>query len=82
MLLKTRCSEIFLIASKYCTQDPEVHDNSICGHYMSSCFYLKQCFGDWTLYLCLGKKRTQLGPIDRASPYLQTHFLLGAKHYD
>jgi hypothetical protein len=49
---------------------------------ISPCSYLKQHFGDRTLYLCLGKKPTQLGPVDRASPCLQAHFLLGTKHYD
>jgi hypothetical protein len=47
-----------------------------------SYFYLKQRFWDWIVHLFLGKKPTQMGPIDRASPYLQTHFLLGTKHYD
>jgi hypothetical protein len=33
---------------------------------------LKRRFGDWTLSPSSGKKRTMLGPIDRASPYLRT----------
>jgi hypothetical protein len=40
------------------------------GHYPSSCCYLS--FKDWTLAPSLGKKSTQLGPIDRASHYLWT----------
>jgi hypothetical protein len=35
-----------------------------------SSFYLKQHFGDWTLPASSGEKPTQLGSIDRASPYL------------
>jgi hypothetical protein len=35
-------------------------------------FNLKQRFGDWTLSPSSDKKPTQLGPIDRASPYLRT----------
>jgi hypothetical protein len=42
------------------------------GHYLSSCFYLKQHFKDCTLPLTTGKNPTKLGPINRADPYLQT----------
>jgi hypothetical protein len=35
--------------------------------------YLKQRFGNWTLPLSSGEKPTQLGPIDRASPYLRRY---------
>jgi hypothetical protein len=34
--------------------------------------YLKQSFEEWTLPPSSGKKPTELGPIDRASPYLRT----------
>jgi hypothetical protein len=39
-------------------------------HYLSSCIYFKQGFGDWAVPMSSGKKPNQLGPINRASPYL------------
>jgi hypothetical protein len=38
-----------------------------------SCFYLKHV-SETGLYLCLQIKPTQLGPTDRAGPYLGTYF--------
>jgi hypothetical protein len=35
-------------------------------------FYLKQRLKDWTLLPSSGNRLTQLGPINTASPYLQT----------
>jgi hypothetical protein len=34
-------------------------------------FNLKQRYGDWILPPSSGKMPTQLGPIDKASPYLR-----------
>jgi hypothetical protein len=44
----------------------------ISGYYQSSCFYLKINFSDTGFCLRLQVKRTQLGRIGRASPYLRT----------
>jgi hypothetical protein len=35
-------------------------------------FYFKRRFGDWIQSPSSGKEPTQLGPIDRATPYLRT----------
>jgi hypothetical protein len=43
----------------------------VSGHYPSSCFYLNQSFGTG-FCLHLKVKRIELGPVDRASPYLRT----------
>jgi hypothetical protein len=37
---------------------------------LSIALYYKQRFRDWTRYPSSGEDPTQLGPIDRASPYL------------
>jgi hypothetical protein len=41
------------------------------GQYPALCFYLKQRFADWTVPLFSGEMPSQLGPIDRTSPYLR-----------
>jgi hypothetical protein len=38
----------------------------------SPVFYLKERFGDWTLFPSSGKKPFQWEPVDRAYPYLLT----------
>jgi hypothetical protein len=43
----------------------------VSGHHLSSCFYLKQRFGDRILSSS-SDKPTQLGPIDRGSSYVRT----------
>jgi hypothetical protein len=43
----------------------------VSGYYPSSCLYLKHNVSDTGFSLLLQAKPTQLGPIDRASPYLR-----------
>jgi hypothetical protein len=42
------------------------------GHYPPFCFYLKHNVSETGFCLHLHVEPTQLGPVDRASPYLQT----------
>jgi hypothetical protein len=56
------------------------HNYYVFGHYPLSCLYLKKHpvyfskhnFSETGFCLCFQVKPTQLGPIDRASPYLRT----------
>jgi hypothetical protein len=42
------------------------------GHYLLSCFYLRQCFGVWILSPSSGKNLTRAQSMDGARPYLLT----------
>jgi hypothetical protein len=42
--------------------------------------YLKRRFGDWNLSGSSGKKFTQFGLIDRASPYLRTNIIFSRQN--
>jgi hypothetical protein len=60
-------------------QNPEVRDEGILRQLLTFCtlslalfFYLEKRFGDWYLPPSSGIMHTQLGPVDRASPYLRT----------
>jgi hypothetical protein len=45
----------------------------VSGHYSSSYFYLKQNVSKTGFCPYLQVEPTQLGPVDRVSPYLRTH---------
>jgi hypothetical protein len=64
------CKDCALIYSKR-ESNIGAYNHWLFGHYPSSCFYLKQHIGNWTLPLSSGKRPTHLGSVDRASPYLR-----------
>jgi hypothetical protein len=57
---------------KNVTAATTTHLTTVSRHYPSSCLYLKHNVSETGLCLCLQVEPTQLGSIDRASPYLRT----------
>jgi hypothetical protein len=47
----------------------------VSGQYPSSCFYLKQCFGDNSVPTCFQVKPTQMGPASVSSLVIGTSFI-------
>jgi hypothetical protein len=68
-------SNIYLVLSTFISRPtPLLASIKICvyGHYASPWFYLKYSILDTGSCIHLQVEHTQLGPIDRASPYLRT----------
>lgn len=70
--LKRSCHSLWRLLSSWIWRSVVRYNDCFSDIIHRHIFYLKQSFGKWTLSPFSGKKLTQSGSIDIASPYLQS----------